>query len=102
MTTQTNHAPRPRRKGFQPLIFGSKGRPLNSHTSSNRPTGYKAERPAWLGLPMPARIIEKTETGFASFITDAFGNRGPVGQFDSITAALEAVRTAYTYSHEAL
>jgi hypothetical protein len=91
----------PRKRGFRPLVFGAKGKALKPHnTSSSNPALGKAERPAWLGLPMPARIVEKTETGFASFITNAFGNREPVGQFDSIAAALDAARTAYSQGAE--
>jgi hypothetical protein len=94
MTTLKKRGGR-RSRGFAPLQFG-KGSQLKSRDQSNStPTG-KAERPAFLGLPMAACVVERTECGdYAAFTTDDMGGRQAIGCYADAVAALDAARSAF-------
>jgi hypothetical protein len=82
-----------RRGGWQPLIFSKRGKRLTRHSTAA--TG-KAERPAFLGLPMASKIIERLPSGeYAAFTTDDLGDRTAHGSHADAPTALEAARVAY-------
>jgi hypothetical protein len=72
------------------MIFGKGRAPNNSGTEP-------AERPDFLGRPLPAKHVTRTSAGYLAAVSDDFGHRTRVGMFGTAAEALTAARSAFEH-----